>query len=46
MYENLKNEDIIVEIINLVDNVEIYEADVNAYCAFMKNVILSTSGLN
>ncbi len=46
MYNELKNEEIIVEIVNLVEKIEDYKADVDAYCEFMKGVILSTSGLN
>ncbi len=46
MYDQLKKEEIIVEIVNLVDKVEDYKEDVDAYCSFMKGVILSTSGLN
>lgn len=46
MYEDLRNEKIIVEIINLVDNIEQFENDVDAYCTFMKEVILNTSSLN
>ena len=46
MYDYLRNEKIIVEIINLVDDIEEFENDVDAYCAFMKEVILNTSGLN
>ena len=44
--ELLKNEKIIVEIVNLIDKIESFENDVDAYCAFMKDVILNTSGLN
>ncbi len=46
MYNELKNEEIIVEIVNLVEKIEDYKEDVDAYCEFMKGVILSTSGLN
>ncbi len=46
MYENLKNQEIIVEIVNLVEEIEDYKEDLDAYCEFMKGVILSTSGLN
>ncbi len=46
MYNDLKNEKIIVEIVNLIDKIESFENDVDAYCAFMKDVILNTSGLN
>lgn len=46
MYDDLKKEEIIVEIVNLVENIEAYKEDIDAYCEFMKGVILSTSGLN
>lgn len=43
MFENLKKENIIIDITNLVNNLD---ADTDAYCEFMKDVILNTSGLN
>ena len=43
MFEDLKRENIIVEITNLVNKIE---TDKDAYCEFMKGVILNTSGLN
>ena len=46
MYDDLKKDEIIVEIVNLIDNIEDYEEAIDAYCQFMKGVILSTSGLN
>lgn len=46
MYEDLKNEKIIIEITNLVENTEKIQEDIDAYCQFMKSVILNTSGLN
>lgn len=46
MYEKLKDEKLIVDITNLVDKVEKFEEDIDAYCEFMKGVILNTSGLN
>ncbi len=46
MYDDLRNEKIVIEIINLVDDIEQFENDVDAYCSFMKEVILNTSGLN
>ena len=44
MYD--KNEQIIIEISTLVGQVENLQEDIDAYCEFMKNVILNTSGLN
>lgn len=46
MYEELKNERIIVEITNLVNRVESIQEEIDSYCEFMKGVILNTSGLN
>lgn len=46
MFEDLKNDKIIVEITNLVDKVEEFKDDIDSYCEFMKGVILNTSGLN
>lgn len=46
MFEDLKNDKIIVEITNLVDKVEEFQEDIDSYCEFMKGVILNTSGLN
>ncbi len=43
MFNDLKKENIIIDITNLTDNLE---ADKDAYCEFMKGVILNTSGLN
>lgn len=43
MFEDLKNEKIIVDITNLVSNLD---SETDAYCEFMKDVILNTSGLN
>ena len=38
MFEDLKNEKIVVEITNLVDKVEKTQEDIDAYCEFMKGV--------
>ena len=46
MYEKLKSDNVIVEITNLVSNIENIQEDIDAYCEFMKGVILNTSGLN
>jgi len=43
MFEYLKKENIIIDITNLVGNLQ---EDTDAYCEFMKGVILNTSGLN
>lgn len=45
-YDDLKKENIIVEMNNLVDKIEEFKEEVDAYCEFMKGVILNTSGLN
>lgn len=46
MYEDLKKEQIIVELKNLVDKVEEFKTDVDCYCEFMRETFLATSGLN
>lgn len=46
MYEELKNEKLIVEITSLVNSAEELEDEIDSYCEFMKGVILNTSGLN
>ncbi len=46
MYEDLKKNDIIVELKTLIDKAEEVQSDVDAYCKFMKQVMLSVSGLN
>jgi hypothetical protein len=43
MFDDLKKEKIVIDITNLVNNLD--EAT-DAYCEFMKGVILNTSGLN
>ena len=51
MYEDLKNDKIIVELRLLIESAEhddeiYYDEHLDGYCAFMKDVIMSTSGLN
>ena len=46
MYEDLKKNDIIVEIKTLVDKAEEVQSEIDAYCSFMKQMFLSTSGTN
>ena len=46
MFQKLKDEKLIVEITNLVENIEDFKEDIDSYCEFMKGVILNTSGLN
>lgn len=43
MFEDLKKENIIIDITNLIGNLD---ADTDAYCEFMREVILNTSGVN
>lgn len=45
-YNDLKNENIIIEMNNLVDRIEEFQEEIDTYCEFMKGVILNTSGLN
>ena len=46
MYQNLKDENLIVEISSLVDMVEKFDAQLDGYCQFMKEMFLKTSGTN
>ena len=50
MFDELKREKLIVELKILLDKSEEFEEeadeDMDAYCAFMKDIIMSTSGLN
>ncbi len=43
MFEDLKKQKIVIDLTNLVINLDKEE---DAYCEFMKGVILNTSGLN
>lgn len=45
-YDELKKENVIIEMNNLVQKAEEFQKEVDAYCEFMKGVILNTSGLN
>ena len=46
MNEDLNNIEIICEIRTLVDKAEEVKIDIDDYCAFMKQMFLSCSGLN
>ena len=46
MYEELKKNDIIVELKTLIDKAEEFQSDIDAYCDFMKQTFLATSGIN
>lgn len=46
MYNDLKDEKIIVEIRNLVDDINQAKDDLDMYCEFMKDLFLSGSGRN
>ena len=46
MYEELKNDGIIIELKDLVDKAEEFKTDLDAYCEFMKETFLGTSGVN
>jgi len=46
MYEDLKKKDIIVDLKTLIDKAEEFQTDIEAYCEFMKETFLATSGLN
>ncbi len=45
-FENLKNENIIIEIRALIDQSIEDLDDIDSYCEFMREMILNTSGLN
>ncbi len=46
MFEELKNDGIIVELKTLVDKAEEFKSDLDCYCEFMLEAFLSTSGVN
>lgn len=46
MYDELKNNDIIVEMKTLIDKAEEFQSEIDAYCDFMKQTFLATSGIN
>lgn len=46
MYEELKNERIIVELKELINKADDVKDDVDCYCEFMKETFLAVSGLN
>lgn len=46
MYEDLKKENIIVELKSLIDKAEEFKSDIDCYCEFMRETFLATSGLN
>ena len=41
-----KDNDVIVELKTLIDKAEEVQSDIDCYCAFMKQMFLSNSGLN
>ena len=45
-FENLKNENIIIEIRALIDQSIEDLDDIDSYCEFMREMILNISGLN
>ncbi len=46
MYDELKNNEVIVELKTLIDIAEEFQSEIDAYCEFMKQTFLATSGLN
>jgi len=46
MFNDLKNEGIIVDLKNLVDKAEEFQNEVDSYCQFMLETFLNTSGVN
>ncbi len=46
MFDDLKKENIIIELKNLVDKADEFKSDIDCYCEFMRETFLATSGLN
>ena len=46
MFEELKNDGIIVDLQDLVDKADEFKSDMDSYCVFMKEMFLGTSGIN
>lgn len=46
MYEDLIRNQIIIELKNLIEKAENVESDIDAYCEFMKDMILNTYSAN
>lgn len=46
MNEDFINNEEIIELKTLIDKAEEIQADIDAYCDFMKQVFLSVSGIN
>ena len=46
MYEDLKKEQIIVELKSLINKADEFKSDIDCYCEFMRETFLATSGLN
>lgn len=46
MFNELKNEGLIVELKSLVDKADSFQSDLDSYCEFMLETFLNTSGVN
>lgn len=46
MLDNLKNEEIVVEVKNLIENINNFKDEANIYCDLMKQMFLSASNCN
>lgn len=46
MYNDLKKQNIIVEINGLIDKAEEFKNELDSYCEFMLETFLATSGIN
>ena len=46
MYEELKKEQIIVELKGLIEKSDEFKSDLDSYCEFMLETFLATSGTN
>ena len=46
MYDDLKREEIIVELNVLINRADEFKNDLDSYCEFMLETFLATSGIN
>lgn len=46
MYEELKKQNIIIEMQGLIEKAEEFKDELDSYCEFMRETFLATSGIN
>lgn len=46
MYEELKKQNIIIEMQGLIEKAEEFKDEFDSYCEFMRETFLATSGIN